>query len=152
MKDETIKIGLVKEWGSPRSNIQLFVPQEYCENCYQPWANNATLSTRSVIYIDYYNIPIYDLGERFSKGGSNAAAVPGVYNSVSIYYLAKTSSPTTSDNTDIHSYAGSVQYGEEFTYTYNTYVRQYKLVKISGTYNIKIGDDLKAYYKYKTSS
>ena len=26
--------GPMKEWGTPRSNVSLFIPQEYCDSCY----------------------------------------------------------------------------------------------------------------------
>lgn len=67
MKRNDSEIVSVKEWGSPRSNLQLFKPQEYCEGgCYVEIINNPNWATTyQNRWLDLNKDGNYDSGEMF---------------------------------------------------------------------------------------
>lgn len=93
VKRNDLKIVSVKEWGSPRSNSQLFKPQEYCEGgCYVPitqsnaWLKDTYTVTKKTIYtmkyIDVNGNGIADRGERFYIAtGTSISSISNQYSS-----------------------------------------------------------------------
>lgn len=61
---------ILKEWGSPRSNVQIFMPQEYCEGCTEVHDQQANwnYSTSKRLYIDKNGDTVYS--------GSNESVTP----------------------------------------------------------------------------
>lgn len=75
-----------KSWGNPIVQVQMFAPQEYCENCYRPITENGSwYATYGLLnnknyqyqYIDLNKNNQYDVGERFSVGTGMSLAVIG---------------------------------------------------------------------------
>lgn len=73
-----------KVWESPVVGVQVFVPQEYCENCNpvaeeRNWQSLINRSESDYYFIDFNSNGRYDNGERFFKAGG--ASADGVMNS-----------------------------------------------------------------------
>jgi len=143
MNNETIKIGLVKEWGSPRSNIQLFVPQEYCGTCSIGWTLITSYpgwsASEFYTYIDLNDNGSYQVGERFTPStGQSTYALgisDGLRRNVDIYYF--TMSGGTQNN---HALSSNQEYANH-TYNKNLYI----LKTIASNIDVTIIDN-KAYY------
>jgi len=147
MNNET-KIGLVKEWDSPRSNVQLFVPQEYCGNCYVEYNQYGPLSGYSAnIIFDYTNFGIYDTGERFTSSGGGGTA--GRYSNVKAYYITYKGQSAL--------YTGTPPNGASLGNNVDVKIGKntYTFHQISGSFDIEIqqkGYGTKAYVKATNAS
>lgn len=128
MNNET-KIGLVKEWGSPRSNVQLFMPQEYCDACtYESvtslpdWIQRQYQSGGKWYDADYYidldGDKVYDLGERFKLDGTRRSGLSVdvvTENSVNIYYITMSNGTINAHSLSVgDSYVSSVSNGTTY--------------------------------------
>ncbi|MDO4186940.1 MAG: hypothetical protein Q4D30_10740 [Bacteroidales bacterium] len=145
MKRNDLEMVSVKEWGSPRSNIQLFVPQEYCESCYIQYSDYGPLSKySSTIIFDYTNIGTYDTGERFTSSGGGGTA--GRYSDVKAYYIKDGSAIAN------RTPPNGTPLGDNFTFVSNNKTFTFKEI---GTFNIEIQQKAfgtKAYVKTGNAS
>ena len=123
MKRNDSEIVSVKEWGSPRSNLQLFKPQEYCEGgCYEEIINNPSWATNYTNrWLDLNNDGNYDKGEMFrvatgvSFSGTSDAKFEEVrsylrYNSDKVEVTTLPNANTLYINTNGHFYHSSVTF------------------------------------------
>lgn len=123
MKRNDLEIVSVKEWGSPRSNLQLFKPQEYCEGgCYVEIINNPGWATNyKNRWLDLNGDGNYDTGEMFkvatglSYSGTSDAEYSSVrsylrYNSTTGEVTTLPSANTAYDNTGTHNFHSSVTF------------------------------------------
>ena len=141
MKRNDLEIVSVKEWGSPRSNVQLFVPQVYCDPCaYEPVTKLPNWSkAREAVYIDLNKDFFYQTGERFKVGDGHCTYYLGISDqvtsgSVGVYYF------TLSDGTqNLHTLSPGDPY-RDHTSGGNNYI-----VKEIATKRIKIESN-RAYY------
>ena len=97
MKRKDSNMEIFKEWGPPRSNVQLFVPQDCVAACYEVITNNSDWATNYTYrWIDLNGDGKYQRGDRFrvSDGGSTAPAYTpdGEWNSLNVYLRYSTSS------------------------------------------------------------
>lgn len=139
MKRKDSNMEIFKEWGSPRSNVQLFMPQEYCASC---WEKVTTLSARKYLYIDRNGDTQYQSNERFTSGW-NTNGRDALYDSVDIYYTTCSSSSHVDDNRTPPS---NHDYSNPFTNTYT-----YTFHKI-GSFDVKTDSGGIAYYKTGNAS
>ncbi len=141
VKRNDLEIVSVKEWGSPRSNVQLFVPQVYCDPCaYEPVTNLPNWSNaREFLYIDLNNEQHYQTGERFKVGDGYCSYYLGISDQVTssavgVYYF------TLSNGTqNTHTLSAGDPYADHTSGSNN-----YKVIKIA-TKRIKIESN-RAYY------
>lgn len=96
MRNKDLDKKYVREWGSPRSNVQLFVPQEYCGSCTIGYRIITQLSGWSASehfsYIDLNGDGYYQVGERFNPSTGVSTYPAGISNQhsngiVGIYYF-----------------------------------------------------------------
>lgn len=141
MKRNDSEIVSVKEWGSPRSNVQLFMPQEYCAPCdFESVTNLPDWSkAREAVYIDLNNDNYYQTGERFKVGDGHCSYYLGISDQVTsvpvgVYYF------TLGDGTqNTHTLSPGDPYANHYSAPNN-----YKVKKIASKI-IKIESNL-AYY------
>ena len=113
MKRNDSEIVSVKEWGSPRSNVQLFMPQEYCANCWE----KVSLGNNNAGYYKFADIGIVGTCEKVDKINNNGyfanSVQDGDYPNVTFYALydqngvVKTSRALMPNSAYNHSYSGT---------------------------------------------
>lgn len=144
MNNET-KIGLVKEWDSPRSNVQLFMPQEYIAACdYQSVTLTPNWGLTQRHYIDLNGNNTYQhAGEYFKVDGSSGRLLgidDGLSNGkVTIYRLQKQTLGQSSWN-DSDFALTSAEADKSYLNTFKVGGDNYRFVA-NGTYQIKIEDN-----------
>lgn len=138
MKRKESEIELQKEWASPRSNVQLFVPQDYCAQCNDRISDlERTGDGGTVTFLDLSYDGIEQRSTERFYNQSLSGAIDGVYPNVKAYYLQRLMNNKW-ENSNVQVDGG--KYEEEFVYYKNTY--RFRLI---GTYDIKI-DNKVAYH------
>lgn len=77
MKRNDLEVNLVKKWGSPRSNVQLFVPQECvaaCEKRVAGWKAYGNMMLSGTIYHDTDGDYQHDRNEDVAAASGNVPA------------------------------------------------------------------------------
>lgn len=140
MKRKDLNMEILKEWGSPRSNVQLFMPQEYFASC---WEKVTTLSSARTLFIDMNKNNTYQTWEKFVSGYSGGASANKEYSDIPIFYVHKVGS------TSPESSPTSPSSNQSYSSTYNNGYYAFGLV---GTFDVKVDGSHNAYYKVHEAS